>query len=73
MKTAQVPSAGVGALHLEVPPAVAPPPPGPLPPPALPAIPSLPPIPNIDPEDIPLQSMEGAGSEVYGGDLMNNI
>ncbi|CAK9010177.1 unnamed protein product, partial [Durusdinium trenchii] len=45
--------------ELKVPPEVPQPRLGPPPPPPPPAIPSLPPVPNVDPEDIPLQSMEG--------------
>mmetsp|Transcript_72840 Transcript_72840/g.160797 ORF Transcript_72840/g.160797 Transcript_72840/m.160797 type:complete len:241 (+) Transcript_72840:76-798(+) len=51
--------------ELKVPPAVPKPPGGPLPPPAPPGIPALPPVPNVDPEDIHLQSMEGANLQSW--------
>mmetsp|Transcript_37855 Transcript_37855/g.46911 ORF Transcript_37855/g.46911 Transcript_37855/m.46911 type:complete len:200 (+) Transcript_37855:1-600(+) len=51
--------------ELKVPPAVPKPPLGPLPPPAPPGIPALPPVPNVDPEDIHLQSMEGANLQSW--------
>ena len=51
--------------ELKVPPAVPKPPLGALPPPAPPGIPPLPPVPNVDPEDIHLQSMEGANLQSW--------